>query len=85
MGVTKEITDAPYSFSAEAGTDNTRFTLSFVAGETTGVKEIEKKAEQEPTEVFSTDGQFLGKDVESLGTGIYIVRQGKQVSKVVVR
>ncbi len=85
MGVTKEITDAPYSFSAEAGTDNTRFVLSFVSGETTGIQEIGKTAPAGQTEVFSIDGKFLGTDASHLGTGIYIVRQGKQVSKVVVR
>ena len=85
MGVTKEITDAPYSFSAEAGTDNTRFVLSFVSGETTGIQEIGKTALAGQTEVFSIDGKFLGTDASRLGTGIYIVRQGKQVSKVVVR
>jgi len=85
MGVTKEITDAPYSFSAEAGTDNTRFVLSFVSGETTGIQEIGKTAPAGQTEVFSIDGKFLGTDASRLGTGIYIVRQGKQVSKVVVR
>ena len=85
MGVTKEITDAPYSFSAEAGTDNTRFVLSFVSGETTGIQEIGKTAPAGQTEVFSIDGKFLGTDASRLGTGIYIIRQGKQVSKVVVR
>ena len=83
-GITTELTDAPYTFSAEAGSDITRFTLSFVAGETTGVQEIEKKAEQEPAKVFSADGKFLGSDVKHLGTGVYIVRQGKKVSKVVL-
>ena len=84
-GTTTELTDAPYSFSAGAGTDNTRFTLSFVSGETTGIKEIGKVVQIEQTEVYSTDGKFLGTDASRLGSGIYIVRQGKKVSKVVVR
>lgn len=84
-GVTTELTEAPYTFSAEAGSDNTRFTLTFVSGETTGIQEIGKSAQTEQTEVFSIDGKFLGTDASKFGTGVYIVRQGKKVSKVVIR
>ena len=84
-GVTSELTDAPYTFAAEAGSDNTRFMLSFVSGETTGIQEIAKSAQTEQTKVFSIDGKFLGTDASKFGTGVYVVRQGKKVSKVVVR
>ncbi|MBR0037685.1 MAG: leucine-rich repeat protein [Bacteroidales bacterium] len=84
-GMTTEITDAPYSFYAEAGTDDNRFTLSFVAGELTGIQEMEQATDLDGTEVFSAEGKLLGTDASRLGTGIYIIRQGKKVSKVIVR
>ena len=84
-GMTTEITDAPYSFYAEAGTDDNRFTLSFVAGELTGIQEMEQATDLDGTEVFSAEGKFLGTNASRLGTGIYIIRQGKKVSKVIVR
>ena len=83
-GTTTELTEAPYTFSAEAGQDNARFTLSFLPGEATGVQDMEKATDGEKAEVFSTDGKFLGTDIDRLGTGVYIVRQGKKVSKVVL-
>lgn len=84
-GTTTELTDAAYSFSAEAGTYNAHFVLSFVPGETTDIKDIDKAAQPERMEVFSTDGKFLGTDASRLGTGVYIVRQGNKVSKIAVR
>ena len=84
-GTTTEITEGAYTFSAKAGTDNTRFTLSFVCNETTGVKEISKAVIAPETEVYSVDGKFMGNDASHLGAGIYILRQGKKVSKIVVR
>ena len=84
-GKTIDISDGTYTFSAKAGTDNTRFTLSFVSNETTGVKELDKMIVTTATEVYSVDGKFLGTDASHLGTGIYLLRQGKKVSKVIVR
>ena len=83
-GLTTEITNEPYTFAAEAGQDDTRFTLSFVAGEVTSVRDLDKTVLPDRIEVFSTDGKLLGTDTSRLGTGVYIVRQGKRVSKVVV-
>ena len=84
-GKTIDITGGAYTFSAKAGTDNTRFTLSFVSNETTGVKELDKTIVTTATEVYSVDGKFLGTDASRLGTGVYLLRQGKKVSKVIVR
>ena len=85
-GMTVDITGGTYTFSANAGTDNTRFMLSFVSNETTGIKDVDKNAALIPqTEVYSLEGKFMGTDASQLGSGVYMVRQGKKVSKVVVR
>ncbi len=84
-GTTTDITDGAYCFTAKAGTDNTRFTLSFVASDATAIKEIDKDAIVGKVDVYSVEGKFLGNDASRLGAGIYIVRQGKNTSKVIVR
>ena len=84
-GVTTDITSDAYSFSANAGTDITRFTLSFVANETTGIEDVNKTDNVDKADVYSIEGKFLGTDVSRLGTGVYILRQGKKANKVVVR
>ncbi len=84
-GETTEITSSAYSFAAESGTYNSRFTLSFVAGNATGITETEGAGDGVQTDVFSVDGKYLGKNAKSLGAGVYVLRQGKKVSKVVVR
>ena len=84
-GETIDITNDAYKFSAKAGTDNTRFELSFVSGNTTAIKDIDKSVIAGKADVYSVDGKFLGTDASRLGTGVYIIRQGKKVSKVVVR
>ena len=85
-GKTVDMTGGTYTFSANAGTDNTRFMLSFVSNETTGIKDVDNNAALIPqTEVYSLEGKFMGTDASRLGSGVYMVRQGKKVSKVVVR
>ena len=84
-GTTTDITDGAYCFTAKAGTDNTRFTLSFVASDATAIKEIDKDAIVGKVDVYSVEGKFLGNDASRLGAGIYVVRQGKKTSKVIVR
>ena len=84
-GETTNITNGAYTFTAKAGIDNTRFMLSFVSGGTTAIKELDKSGEGHKTEVYSLDGKFMGNDASRIGAGIYMIRQGKKVSKVVVR
>ena len=84
-GTTTDITDGAYTFSAKAGTDNTRFTLSFVSNDPTAVREVEKDAIIGKADIYSVDGKFLGNDASRLEAGIYVVRQGKKASKVIVR
>lgn len=84
-GETSEITNSAYAFSAKAGADNSRFTLSFVPDDVTAVSEIEKTESAGKVEVYSIDGKFLGTDASHLNSGLYIIRQGKNVRKLVVR
>lgn len=83
-GMTVEITNSDYTFSAEAGTYDNRFTLLFANSEM-GISGMQKDGQMDEAEVWSVDGKLLGNDVNSLGAGLYVVRQGKKVSKVVVR
>lgn len=83
-GETPDITDASYTFSAKAGTDNTRFTLSFVANDPTAIEDVEKvKNEKGERDVYDLNGRQIVN--AKLSQGIYIIRQGKKASKVVVR
>jgi len=85
-GKTTEITNSAYTFSAKEGTYNTRFTLSFISNDdATAIKEIDKDGIVGNVDVYSVDGKFLGNDASRLNAGIYIVRQGKKASKVIVR
>lgn len=84
-GETIDITNGAYSFSAKAGTDNSRFTLSFVSHDVTAIQEIEKEGVAGKADVYSVDGKFLGTDASRLGAGVYVIRQGNKVRKVIVR
>lgn len=84
-GETIDITNGAYNFSAKAGTDNTRFILSFVSHNATAIQEVDKTGINEKADVFSLDGKFLGTDASRLDAGVYIIRQGKKVRKVIIR
>lgn len=84
-GETTEITNSEYTFSAQAGTYNMRFTLSFVSNDPTAIQEIDKAGIMSEADVYSVDGKFLGNDASRLGAGVYVIRQGKKASKVIVR
>ena len=84
-GVTTDITNSAYTFTAKAGTDNTRLTLSFVPNDATAIKEMEKDGINGKADIYSVDGKFIGTDASSLGAGVYILRQGKNVKKLIVR
>lgn len=83
-GQTKEITNDFYHFSAEAGMDNGRFCLTFVSNDETAIENIEQLSNAH-IEVFGLDGRYLGSDASKLKTGVYVIRQGKKVNKVMVR
>ena len=84
-GETVDITDSNYTFSATAGTHNSRFTLNFTLGTATSIEAIAKTDSVNEAEVYSVDGKLVGTNARNLGTGVYIVRQGNKTGKVVVR
>ncbi|MBO7069629.1 MAG: leucine-rich repeat domain-containing protein [Bacteroidaceae bacterium] len=80
-GKTTEITNDAYSFSAKAGTDNKRFALSFVSNDATAIETIEHSPLNIEHSVYDLSGRKVNAQSKN---GIYIVRQGKKVNKVVV-
>lgn len=83
-GETTDITNGAYTFSAKAGTDNTRFTLSFVANDPTAIEDVEKvKNEKGERDVYDLNGRQIVN--AKLSQGIYIIRQGKKANKVIIR
>ncbi|MCM1028386.1 MAG: chitobiase/beta-hexosaminidase C-terminal domain-containing protein [Pseudoflavonifractor sp.] len=54
-------------------------------GSTTGVTIVEAPAAAAPLRVYSIQGQLLGSSIDSLAPGIYIIRQGNESRKVLVR
>ena len=78
------LTEDGYTFEAEAGVDDERFTLCFNAGEATGIEKTEMTDEGDKA-VYSIDGKYVGTEPKKLDNGVYIIRKGKNTSKVVVR
>ena len=86
-GETTEITNSAYTFSAQAGTDNTRFTLSFVSSDATAIATVEQSPLNIERSVYDLQGRQIvnGKSSNCKLPGIYVVRQGNKASKVIVR
>ncbi len=84
-GETTELTANEYTFTAEAGNNDVRFAIGFIADDETGIAGIEEKAVGSTPKVYTIDGKFAGNGIESLKGGVYIVRQGDKVSKVIVK
>ena len=72
-----------YSFDAQAGKNNIRFTLAF--GESaTGINTLTSKEVTE-MEVYTLDGTKVGNTTIGIQKGIYVVRQGQQTHKVIIK
>lgn len=83
-GTTTELTAGEYTFSADAGTYLSRFSLSFMS-DVTAIDTVESDNKQTKSQVYSVDGKFVGSNTNNLNTGVYIVRKGNKVNKIVVR
>ena len=81
---TTRLTEDGYTFEAEAGVDDERFTLCFDAGEATGIEKT-KMTEEGNKAVYSIDGKYVNMESKQLNNGVYIIRKGKNTNKVVVR
>lgn len=72
-----------YTFEAEAGMCNARFTIRYAAG-TTGIQAVDNGMSAEK-EVYTLDGIRMGNTTEGLQKGVYVVRQGQKTQKVIVK
>jgi len=82
-GIKTNLQQNDYTFEAEAGTDNTRFSLSFGKG-TTGITTA-KNSEVAEKEVYTLDGIRMGNTTDGLKKGVYVVRQGQKTQKVIIK
>lgn len=82
-GVKTDLQQHGYTFDAESGICENRFTLSF-GGAVTGISAAEVR-ETETTEVYTLDGVKLGNTICGLQQGVYVVRQGEQTSKIIIK
>ena len=83
-GITTNLEEHGYSFDAKAGSYDNRFTLKFINSAVTGIGSIEKTTTSD-TYIYTLDGRTVGNDTNTLKSGVYVVRNGKKVQKVVVK
>lgn len=77
-----DLSEGDYTFSAGAMINSTRFELSFDAS-TTGVESIASTNEKGTT-IYAIDGKQMT-NTNNLKSGVYVIKSGKNVKKVVVR
>lgn len=80
-GVVTDLTAKSYIFTAEAGTDNNRFTIALA--NTTDI-ESGVAAESTESEIYTLDGKQVV-DTENLPAGVYLVKKGGEYVKYVVK
>lgn len=82
-GIKTDLQQHGYTFNAQAGINNVRFTLSF-SGAYTGIDAIMNN-EAMDMEVYTLDGTKVGNTTNGIRKGIYVVRQGQQTHKVIIK
>lgn len=82
-GIKTDLQQNDYSFDAKAGIAEDRFTIAFGAG-LTGIHSI-KNAVNNGMEVFTLDGKKAGNSTDGLKKGVYVVRQGQDIQKIIVK
>lgn len=80
-GFIHDLTADDYTFTAKAGANDGRFVLSIVAAEVTSVENVENNAASH-ADMYTVDGIRVNSAAKS---GVYIKRNGKNVTKVVVK
>lgn len=83
-GIETDLSETSYSFEAKKGTNEKRFTLKAGSRGTTGIQTL-TQPETNDIEVFTIDGQNVGKTTNGLKKGVYVVRQGKSAKKVIIK
>jgi hypothetical protein len=82
-GLTTDLSQNGYCFDAEAGVDESRFTLTFGSG-ITGISNITKESHQ-TIEVYTLDGRKVDNTTDNLKQGVYVVRKGQQAQKMIIK
>lgn len=77
MGITHDLTMGGYTFNTEAGTFESRFTLTY---ETTAINKVDKDTMSEKGSVYTFGGTQLPNG--SQRNGAYILKNGNKVTKV---
>lgn len=80
-GIVTDLTAESYTFTAEAGTDNNRFTIALA--NTTDI-ESGVAAESTESQIYTLDGKQVV-DTENLPAGVYLVKKGDEYVKHVVK
>ena len=78
-GMQTNLRQDAYTFSAQAGIDDSRFTLSFGTSVTGIATTVANNVEKQ--EVYTLDGR----KVSQMGSGIYVLRQGQLTKKVMIK
>lgn len=81
-GIKTNLQEHAYTFDANAGISNERFSLSFNSA--TGIRTM-VNSETAEKEVYTLDGVKVNDSANGLQKGIYVVRQGKHTEKVIVK
>ena len=81
-GIKTNLQDHAYTFSAEAGYCDNRFTLS-LGVVATGISTL--KSDEADAEVYTLDGTKVGTAMSGLQKGVYVVRQAQQSKKVIIK
>lgn len=84
LGIDHNLSEGDYTFSTEAGTNDTRFVLIPKAGgSSTAISDATEDTENAPAEIFSLDGRRVNS--ESGNAGIYVIKKGNKVTKHIVK
>jgi len=83
-GLTTDLSQNNYSFDAEVGVNESRFTLTFAAGGATGISKVTRES-HEMIEVFTLDGRKVNNSTEDLKQGVYVVRKGQKAQKMIIK
>lgn len=84
LGIDHNLAEGDYTFSTDAGTNNTRFVLIPKAGgSSTAISDATEDTDDSPAEIFSLDGRRVNS--ESGNAGIYVIKKGNKVTKHIVK
>lgn len=82
-GIKTDLQEHGYTFEADGGTCESRFTLSF-GDAVTGISMAQANGPI-ANEVYTLNGTKVGNITDGLQKGVYVVRQGQQTQKVIIK